>query len=42
MGRYDFREVPQRGLNEQSVIITKWDAQKDWWVPVSKPGGAPS
>jgi len=40
MGRYDFREVPQRGLNEQSVIMTKWDAQKDWWVPVSKPGGA--
>ncbi len=42
MGRYDFQAVPQRGLNETSVIITKWDAQKDWWVPVSKPGGAPS
>lgn len=42
MGRYDFQGVPQRGLNEQSVIMTKWDAQKDWWVPVSKPGGAPS
>jgi branched-chain amino acid transport system substrate-binding protein len=42
MGRYDFRDVPQRGLSEQSVIITKWDPQKDWWVPVSRPGGAPS
>jgi branched-chain amino acid transport system substrate-binding protein len=42
MGRYDFRDIPQRGLGEQSVIITKWDAQKDWWVPVSKPGGAPN
>jgi branched-chain amino acid transport system substrate-binding protein len=41
MGRYDFREVPQRGLNEESVIVTRWDAQKDWWTPVSHPGGAP-
>jgi branched-chain amino acid transport system substrate-binding protein len=42
MGRYDFRDVPQRGLGETSVIITKWDGQKDWWVAVSKPGGGPS
>jgi anti-sigma factor RsiW len=33
-------EVPQRGLNEQSVMMKKWDAQKDWWVPVSKPGAS--
>ena len=41
MGRYDFREIPQRGLNEESVIIARWDGQRDWWVPVSHPGGAP-
>jgi branched-chain amino acid transport system substrate-binding protein len=41
MGRYNFREVPQRGLSVQSVIIARWDAQKDWWVAVSKPAGAP-
>ena len=41
LGRYDFTTVPQRGLNEQSVLIMKWDAQKDWWVALSKPGGAP-
>jgi branched-chain amino acid transport system substrate-binding protein len=41
-GRYDFRAVPQRGLGPNSVIITRWDPQKDTWVGVSKPGGAPS
>jgi branched-chain amino acid transport system substrate-binding protein len=41
MGRYDFREVPQRGLNEESVIIARWDPHADWWLPVSHPGGAP-
>lgn len=41
MGRYNFIEVPQRGLSVQSVIITRWDAQKDWWVAASKPAGAP-
>lgn len=41
-GRYDFRAVPQRGLGPNSVIITRWDAQKETWVGVSKPGGAPA
>lgn len=41
MGRYDFREVPQRGLGVQSVFITRWEAKKDWWVAASKPAGAP-
>ena len=41
MGRYNFREVPQRGLSVQSVIIARWDAQKDWWVAASKPAGVP-
>jgi branched-chain amino acid transport system substrate-binding protein len=41
MGRYNYLEVPQRGLSVQSVIIVRWDAQKDWWVAASKPAGAP-
>jgi hypothetical protein len=41
MGRYDFREIPQRGLNEESVIIARWDPHSDWWLAVSHPGGAP-
>jgi branched-chain amino acid transport system substrate-binding protein len=41
MGRYNFIEIPQRGLNEESVIIARWDAKADWWRPVSHPGGAP-
>jgi branched-chain amino acid transport system substrate-binding protein len=41
MGRYDFREIPQRGLNEESVIIARWDPHADWWQAVSHPGGAP-
>jgi branched-chain amino acid transport system substrate-binding protein len=41
-GRYDFAAVPQRGLGQSSVIITRWDSQKDTWTGVSKPGGAPA
>ncbi len=41
MGRYNFREVPQRGLSVQSCIITKWEPRTDWWVAVSKPAGSP-
>jgi branched-chain amino acid transport system substrate-binding protein len=41
-GRYDFRAVPQRGLGPNSVIISRWDPQKETWIGVSKPGGTPS
>jgi branched-chain amino acid transport system substrate-binding protein len=41
MGRYNFEEVPQRGLSVQSVFVTRWDPRKDWWVAASKPAGAP-
>ncbi|HXP93055.1 MAG TPA: ABC transporter substrate-binding protein [Candidatus Binatia bacterium] len=41
-GRYDFKTVPQRGLGPNSVIITRWDSEKQTWVGVSKPGGAPA
>lgn len=40
-GVYDFHAVPQRGLNISSVIIVRWLKDKDRWVAVSKPGGAP-
>lgn len=38
-GRYDFKAVPQRGLGVDGVIMQRWDAGKDVWIAVSKPGG---
>jgi branched-chain amino acid transport system substrate-binding protein len=40
-GTYDFKRVPQRGLDDQAVVIIRWDGTKSTWVPVSKPGGTP-
>jgi branched-chain amino acid transport system substrate-binding protein len=40
-GPYDFRAVPQRGLSRSGVVIVRWNAQKDAWQGVSKPGGDP-
>jgi branched-chain amino acid transport system substrate-binding protein len=40
-GAYDFRAIPQRGLDSSSVMIVRWDAAKDSWVGMSKPGGVP-
>jgi branched-chain amino acid transport system substrate-binding protein len=40
-GAYDFRAIPQRGLDSTSVMIVRWDTAKDSWVGMSKPGGAP-
>lgn len=39
-GTYDFTAVPQRGLADMNVYITKWDAEKKTWVVVSGSGGA--
>jgi branched-chain amino acid transport system substrate-binding protein len=39
-GLYDFKAVPNRGLDASSAIITRWDDQSHDWVVVSKPGGA--
>jgi branched-chain amino acid transport system substrate-binding protein len=39
LGRYDFVAVPQRGVSQNWVIMERWDAAKDAWVAVSKPGG---
>jgi branched-chain amino acid transport system substrate-binding protein len=40
-GNYDFPAVPQRGLDASGVIVSRWSGEKDTWVPVSRPGGAP-
>ena len=34
-GRYDFPRVPQRGLDVASALVSRWDAAKDHWEPVS-------
>jgi branched-chain amino acid transport system substrate-binding protein len=40
-GSYDFKAHPQRGLGESGVVMVRWDAARDTWVGVSRPGGAP-
>jgi len=39
-GRYDFRAIPQRGVDwKSSVIMARWDPAKDSFVSVSPIGG---
>jgi branched-chain amino acid transport system substrate-binding protein len=40
-GIYDFENVPQRGLNELTSVVTVWNAAKRSWDVVSKPSGIP-
>lgn len=40
-GAYDFTATPQRGLDAGGVVISRWDGDKDTWIPVSRPGGSP-
>ncbi len=40
-GIYDFPEVPQRGLNDSNVVVTRWDAAANTWKIVSRPRGLP-
>jgi branched-chain amino acid transport system substrate-binding protein len=40
-GRYDFRSIPQRGLDQSAVIMVRWNQEAQTWVGVSKPGGTP-
>jgi branched-chain amino acid transport system substrate-binding protein len=40
-GTYDFKRVPQRGLDDRSVVILRWNAATAAWVPASKVGGVP-
>lgn len=39
-GPFDFHAVPQRGVGIDAVLIQRWDAAKDGWIGVSRPGGA--
>jgi branched-chain amino acid transport system substrate-binding protein len=38
---YDFKRVPQRGLDDRAVVIIRWNAANSSWAPASKPGGIP-
>jgi branched-chain amino acid transport system substrate-binding protein len=38
-GVYDFHDPEQRGMNEQSVVVYRWDGRTTSFIPVSKPGG---
>jgi branched-chain amino acid transport system substrate-binding protein len=40
-GQYDFTAAAQRGLSDRQAVVTRWDAAKGTWVPVSGPGGGP-
>jgi len=38
-GTYDFTASPQRGLTEDSVIVSRWSKDARAWLPVSGPHG---
>jgi branched-chain amino acid transport system substrate-binding protein len=40
-GLYNFKKVPQRGVDIDSVVIITYDAKDQRWVWLSKPGGLP-
>jgi branched-chain amino acid transport system substrate-binding protein len=40
-GEYDFRDGSQRGLTTKLSVMVRWDADKDAFVAVSRPGGGP-
>jgi branched-chain amino acid transport system substrate-binding protein len=40
-GFYDFKAVPNRGLDESNVVVTRWDAAAQTWIVVSDPLGIP-
>lgn len=39
LGHYDFKAVPQRGLEQKDLIVERWDPSKADFVGASKPGG---
>jgi branched-chain amino acid transport system substrate-binding protein len=41
-GTYDFTAVPQRGLDESDVVVTRWDKTARLWQPVSAARGVPT
>jgi branched-chain amino acid transport system substrate-binding protein len=40
-GIYDFKAVPQRGLDQSDALVTRWSSDRSMWIPVSKAGGEP-
>ena len=40
-GYYDFQAVPNRGLDEKNVVVTRWDSAAQTWMAVSDPLGIP-
>ena len=40
-GYYDFKAVPNRGLDEKNVVVTRWDPAGQTWAVVSDPLGIP-
>ena len=40
-GFYDYKAVPNRGLDESNVVVTRWDTAAQTWVVVSDPLGIP-
>ena len=40
-GFYDFERYPQRGLGQENVVVTRWNAASGAWEWVSRPGGIP-
>jgi branched-chain amino acid transport system substrate-binding protein len=40
-GAYDFTKVPQRGLSDENVVISRWNRSAKTWEVVSRPTGAP-
>jgi len=40
VGTYDFRAIPQRGIDwKSSILMTRWDPAKGMWVGISPLGG---
>ena len=40
-GIYDFVKIPQRGLDDGNVVVTRWDRAANQWRIVSHPRGQP-
>jgi branched-chain amino acid transport system substrate-binding protein len=40
-GTYDFKAVPNRGLDESNAVVTRWDPAAQTWAVVSDPLGIP-
>ena len=39
LGHYDFKAVPQRGLQQKDLIVVRWDPNKADFIGASKAGG---